>query len=90
MENNKELYQLAIDVIADIKQIKNSIEIITQEVDSKALNGNILLRTEEVVFCTYRYASVRPSAYVKFLNGELKELEKQLKVAEDKIKRSIN
>jgi hypothetical protein len=87
--NNKDLYQLAIHIIADIDQIKNSIDIISQEVDSNH-GGNILLRTDETVFCSYRYASVRPSAYVKFLNGELKELEKNLKVAEDKIKRSIN
>ena len=89
MEELIKLYQLALQVNADIKQIKDSIKTISQGVDDGSLKGNTLLRTEETVFCTYRYASVRPATYVKFLNGELKEHEKQLKVVEDKIKRSI-
>ncbi len=90
MEELIKLYKLALEVNADIKQIKDSIDIISQGIDNGSLKGNTLLRTDETVFTSYRYASVRPTTYVKFLGGELKEHEKHLKVIEDKIKRSIN
>ena len=86
----KELYEKAIKIISDIETIKMSIKIINQGVDDGSIEGRVLLRTEETVFCTYRYANVRPTTYVQFLNGELKDHQKDLKVIESSIKAFIN
>jgi uncharacterized membrane protein YjgN (DUF898 family) len=84
MEKLIEMYKSALNKNADIKQIKNCIE----SMDTYLL-CNVLLRTDKTVNDSYRFASVRPSAYKQFLAGELKNHEKQLKVIEDNIKRSI-
>ncbi len=86
---NIDLYKEAVKIIEDIKQIENSIEIIEQGLNDGSVKGRILLRTDEVVFCSYRYANVRPTSYVAFLNGELKDHKKDLKVIEAQIKSSI-
>ena len=88
--SNKDLYQLAIKVIADIKQVKNSIDVITNSEKRSSGRGRVLLRTDDCISDSYRYANVRATSYVQFLNGELKEHEKELKVIENKIKLAIN
>lgn len=82
----KELYEAAIKIIQDISQIANTIH----EVDSCFVNENILLRTEDCVGDSYRFANVRKTTYMQFLRTELKEHQKRLKVIEAEIKRSIN
>jgi hypothetical protein len=86
------LYQVAIDLIADINQIKSSIEAIEQGIkdDSARVRGRFLLKTDEDILGSYRYAKVRPTTYINFLNGELKDLQKDLKVIESQIKKSID
>jgi hypothetical protein len=85
------LYQVAIDLIADINQIKISIEAIEQGIkdDSARVRGRLLLRTADDLLGSYKYAKVRPATYITFLNGELKDLQKDLKVIESQIKKSI-
>jgi len=78
------LYHLAIQLTGEIRTIKNAIKAI-----GGAKSGRILLKTENCIDDSYRFANVRPTAYVQFLNGELKSLEKDLKILEAEIKRKI-
>ena len=80
----KSLYQSAMQLISEIGTIEDAIQAI-----GNYQGGRILLKTEECINCTYRFANVRPAAYVQFLNGELKDLQKDLKVIEAEIKRKI-
>ena len=80
----KALYSAAIQLISEISTMEDAIKAIGNH-----QGGRILLKTEECINCTYRFANVRPSAYVQFLNGELKDLKKDLKVIEAAIKRKI-
>jgi hypothetical protein len=80
----KRLYESAIQLINEISIMEDAIEAI-----GNYQGGRILLKTEECINCTYRFANVRPSAYVQFLNGELKDLKKDLKVIESEMNRKI-
>jgi len=80
------LYKIALEVIADIKQIESAIESLS----GNDINSHYLLRTNDEVKGSYVYAGVRTSNWVKLLHGEKKDLEKDLKVIETKIKSSLN
>ena len=80
----KALYSAAIQLISEISTMEDAIEAIGNH-----QGGRILLRTEECINCTWRFANVRPSAYLQFLSGELKDLKKDLEVIEAAIKRKI-
>ena len=82
-------YQTALDLIADIKQIQSSIEAIEQGIKDNTFRGRLLLRSDEPLFGSYSYAKVRPTTYVNLLHGELRDLQKDLKVIESQIKKSI-
>lgn len=80
----EELYRQAINLIGDISTIKNAIRAISNHEEER-----MTLKTDHCIGSSYRLANVRPTAYVQFLNGELKDLEKCLKVIESKIKTNI-
>lgn len=75
------LYETAIQLMDQVEGIKDSIKDLANEG-----TGRILLRVDGGC----RYVNVRPSAYSQFLNGELKSLQKDLKLIEAEIKRKIN
>tara|TARA_R110002020_G_scaffold150741_1_gene327553 strand:- start:431 stop:682 length:252 start_codon:yes stop_codon:yes gene_type:complete len=80
------LYELALELMADIKQIENAIGSLS----GNGLESHYRLRTNSEVRGSYVYAKVRTSNYVKLLHAEKKDLEKDLKVVETKIKSLIN
>ena len=80
----KALYSAAIQLISEISTMEDTIEAIGNH-----QGGRILLKTEECINYTWRFANVRPSAYVQFLNDELKDLKEDLKVIEASIKCSL-
>ena len=80
----KALYSAAIQLISEISTMEDTIEAIGNH-----QGGRILLKTEECINYTWRFANVRPSAYLQFLSGELKDLKKDLEVIEAAIKRKI-
>ena len=80
----KSLYESAIQLINEIKSISLTIDKLKSEPDVR-----IKLRTDDRQREVNLYSHVRPSAYAQFLNGELKDLEKSLKVIESEIKRQI-
>ena len=68
----KALYELAIEVMADIKQIENAIGSLS----GNGIESHYRLRTNGEVRGSYVYAKVRTSNYVKLLHAEKKDLEK--------------
>ena len=85
MNMNIELYKTAIELTMAIKQIESTIK----GLDSNIINGRITLRSDESIGCSCR-ASVRHTAYIQFLHGEVKDHQKDLKAIEAEINAQFN
>lgn len=81
----KGLYGSAIQLIDQLATMRMAIDGLK---DKGA--GRILLRTDETIGDSYKYANVRPTAYVQFLEGEMKDIQKDLKVIQEEIKRKLS
>ncbi len=80
----KALYKTAIELIDEIATMRMAIDGLKNNGE-----GRILLRTNEVIDDSYKYANVRHTVYVQFLEGEMKSLQKDLKVTQEEIKRKL-
>ena len=82
----KKLYESAINLINNIATIRVTID----GLKGNKTTGRILLRTDDTINDSSKSANVRPTAYVQFLEGEMKDLQKDLKVIQEEIKRKLS
>jgi len=82
----KELYSAAIKITDQI----GTIEFTIAEMKDNSDGSRISLRTDNFNQEVHLYADVRPSSYIQFLHGELKDLEKSLKAIESEIKNKLS
>lgn len=81
----KGLYESAIKLIDQLATMRMAIDGLKNE-----SAGRILLRTDEAINDSCKYANVRPTVYVQFLEGEMKDIQKDLKVIQEEIKRKLS
>lgn len=81
----KKLYSSALKITSQIE----TIEFTISEMANIPVNKRLSIRTDNLNHEVHLYADVRPSSYIQFLHGELKGLEKSLKLIESEIKNSL-